>query len=136
MGDVTGGCLCGAVRYMLKSAPTNVVVCHCTHCQKVSGSAFSTNALIAENALAIEGEWASFPDPSDSGAILNRCFCPRCGSSIFSRPANRPGVLILKVGTLDDHSSLQTAALQIWTRSRQPWVKFAADVPGFEKGRT
>jgi len=135
MGEVKGGCLCGALRYRLKSAPTSVVICHCTHCQKVSGSAFSTNATIAESDIVFEGEMASFADKGESGNVLNRCFCPRCGSSIASRPAHRPDVLVLKVGSLDDHSSLQAAGLEIWTRSRQPWVKFAAEMPGFEKGR-
>jgi len=136
MSEVKGGCLCGAVRYTLKSAPKGVVLCHCTHCQKTSGSAFSVNALVAESDIVFEGEMASYPDVGESGTINYRCFCSRCGSSIASRPASRPGVLVLKVGTLDDHAPLQTAALEIWTRSKQPWVKFAADMPGFEKGRT
>ena len=136
MSEISGGCLCGAVRYTLKSAPQSVVICHCTHCQKASGSAFSTNAAIAESDIVIVGEMASYPDVADSGDVLFRCFCPRCGSSLGSRPAARPGVFILKVGSLDDHSSLQAAALEIWTRSKQPWVKFATELPRFEKGRT
>ena len=136
MSEVKGGCLCGAVRYTLKSAPQGVVLCHCTHCQKTSGSAFSTNAAIPESDIVIEGEMASYPDMAESGDILIRCFCPRCGSSLGSRPTARPGVFILKVGTLDDHGSLQTAVAGIWTRSAQPWVKFAAEMPAFEKGRT
>jgi len=134
MGEVQGGCLCGALRYRLKAAPTSVVLCHCTHCQKVSGSAFSTNATVADSDIEVEGEMASYADVGESGHVLNRCFCPRCGSSIASRPEGRP-VWVLKVGTLDDHSSLQAAGLEIWKRSRQPWVKFATELPGFEKGR-
>ena len=44
--SATGGCLCGKIRYTLKAEPALTVVCHCTHCQKASGSAFSTNLVI------------------------------------------------------------------------------------------
>ncbi len=136
MSETSGSCLCGGLRYVFRGEPKAVVICHCTHCQKTSGSAFSVNVLAAEADLAFEGEMATYADTADSGGILNRRFCPKCGSSIGSQSSARPGVFILKAGSLDDPSPLQSAALQIWTRSKQPWVKFAFETPAFEKGRS
>jgi hypothetical protein len=135
MGEVHGGCLCGATRYTLKAAPSGVILCHCTHCQKSSGSAFSTNLLVPDADIAFEGAPAAvYHDKGESGGALDRHFCARCGASLGSVSAGIPGHFVLKAGSLDDHSSLGSAAVQIWTRSKQPWVKFAAEPPSHEKG--
>lgn len=135
MSEVQGGCLCGGLRYTLKSEPKAVVLCHCTHCQKSSGSAFSVNVAASDADLVFAGELATYADKADSGNILNRRFCPKCGSSIGSQSAARPGIFILKAGSLDDASVLRNVAAQIWTRSAQPWVKFAFETPSFENAR-
>lgn len=93
MTHMTGGCLCGNIRYAIKTEPALTVVCHCTHCQKASGSAFSTN-LVAPRADVefTGGDMAVYEDSADSGNTLKRSFCPKCGSSImseFERPPRR-----------------------------------------------
>lgn len=133
--SASGGCLCGQIRYTLKSQPQLTVVCHCTHCQKASGSAFSTNLVVPRADIAFEGgPIASFDDSTESGNILKRSFCPRCGSSLMSESSGRPGVAVLKAGSLDDPSGV-APTMQIWTRSAQPWVKFEAQMVSMEKGR-
>lgn len=135
MSTMTGGCLCGNIRYELKSEPKATVVCHCTHCQKASGSAFSTNIVAARPDIEFTGgAMAVYDDKAESGNILKRSFCPKCGSSIMSESSGRPGFAVLKVGTLDDVSAVKPSA-QIWTRSAQPWVTFATELAAFEKGR-
>lgn len=135
MADKTGGCLCGNIRYTLKAEPAATVVCHCSHCQKVSGSAFSTNFAVKRDDIVFSGgPLASYDDKADSGNTLKRSFCPKCGSSLMSESSGRPGMAVLKVGTLDDVSSVKPGA-QIWTASAQPWVKFASEMQSFEKGR-
>jgi hypothetical protein len=134
MSAITGGCLCGQIRYTLKSAPVATVVCHCTHCQKASGSAFSTYVVAPRADIDISGTLASYDDTADSGNILKRSFCPKCGSSIMSESSGRPGVAVLKAGTLDDPSSI-APTMQIWTQSAQPWAKFAVEMQSMEKGR-
>ena len=131
----SGGCLCGNVRYTLNAKPALTVVCHCTHCQKASGSAFSTNLVVQRADIAFSGgELAVYDDKADSGNVLKRSFCPKCGSSIMSESSGRPGSAVLKAGTLDDPSTVKPT-MQIWTRSAQPWVKFAAEMTSMEKGR-
>lgn len=130
----TGGCLCGKIRYTLKADPALAVVCHCTHCQKASGSAFSTNLVMQRADIELSGDLAAYDDKADSGNILKRSFCPNCGSSIMSESSGRPGAAVLKAGTLDDPSGVKPG-MEIWTRSAQPWVKLEGDMTRMEKGR-
>ena len=134
MSELTGGCLCAALRYTLKAPVEKVVICHCTHCQKSSGSAFSVNVLASEADLALTGEVKVYEDKADSGNILRRSFCPRCGSSLSSQGPARPGMVILKAGSLDDPKALKGVAAQIWAQSKQAWVDFAFESPVFEQG--
>lgn len=128
---MTGGCLCGAVRYEVNAEPAMQVVCHCTHCQKQSGSAFSTIIGVPESAVKVtQGTPKSFIDHGESGQKVERQFCADCGSPLFSIVAVAPGMTFVKSGTLDDTSFFRPAA-NIWTRSRQCWVD-TGEVPAFE----
>ena len=106
----TGGCQCGAVRYRLKAAPLTVYNCHCRDCQKFTGSAFGTLVGLQQSELEIHGELKSFSKVADSGKAIVRLFCPECGSSVAEAPSNRPGMLILNAGTLDDPTSVRPMA--------------------------
>lgn len=125
-----GGCLCGAIRYRIEGEAAAAMVCHCTHCQKQSGSAFSTILGVPEGQVAITGEPATYRDSGESGKSVERLFCGTCGSPLFSRVEVAPGMLWVKAGTLDDASGF-TPAAHIWTRSKQCWVDTGA-VPAFE----
>lgn len=119
---ITGGCLCGAIRYEVSSPVGKLIACHCTDCQRASGTGASINALLPSSALRFtKGRPKVFSKPSDSGNVLNRHFCADCGSPVYSQRANAPEFLVLKVGGLDRHEGLQVA-MNIWTRSRRPWT--------------
>jgi len=87
MREVSGGCLCGAVRYRLVGEPLMVAVCHCTTCQKNTGSAFSTNLAMPPEAVEIVGDnLASYEERADADSPpFLRSFCARCGSPISGR---------------------------------------------------
>jgi hypothetical protein len=125
-----GGCLCGAIRYRIEGEGAAAMVCHCTHCQKQSGSAFSTILGVPEGQVAIAGEPAAYADSGESGKSVERLFCGTCGSPLFSRVEAAPGMLWVKAGTLDDATDFAPTA-HIWTRSKQCWVE-TGDVPAFE----
>jgi hypothetical protein len=136
MPRISGGCLCGAVRYESSAEPMGTSICHCTHCQKVSGSAFSVNVIVPASSVTLHGEsLASFADKGESGRSLSRRFCRNCGSSIATEADGLPGVLIIKAGTLDDKSWLKPTT-HIWTDSAQPWVRIEPGATTFPKGRT
>lgn len=126
-----GGCLCGQIRYRINSAPIATVLCHCTHCQKQSGSAFSTNVIVPEADVAFTGTETAYQDTGDSGGSVERRFCARCGSPVRSLIKNMPGVIAIKAGTLDDASSL-IPVMQIWRRSAQGWLDQLPDIAAHE----
>lgn len=135
MTRIAGGCLCGAVRYHSAAAAKGVGVCHCSHCQKTSGSAFPVNIFVPADGFALTGPVASYTDTADSGRTLQRAFCSTCGSSLFSKAQIFPGMVILKAGTLDDRSWVKPM-VHVWTASRQSWCVIPAGITAFEKGRT
>lgn len=116
-----GGYLCGAVRYALRGEPQVTVICHCTHCQKQSGSAFSVNLLIPEADFELHGETNFFVDHGDSGLPSYRHFCRECGSPIFTKAENMPSVAIVKAGTLDSLETLRPQ-LEIYTDHAVGWL--------------
>lgn len=119
---VTGGCLCGQIRYTISQPVEKIIACHCTHCQKTSGSGASYNTPVAASAFAITaGTPKLFADKADSGNILNRYFCGNCGSSLYSQRTKTPEMIIVKTGTLDDSNQMKLV-MNIWTKSARPWM--------------
>lgn len=125
-----GGCLCGMVRYKAEGEDAGNFLCHCKNCQKQSGSAFSINLVYPEAQFKPEGPISVYTDKSEAGNPVLRHFCENCGSPIFSTIPHFPGIVILKVGTLDDNSSY-TPGAEVWCDSRQNWVGFEDDYPEF-----
>jgi hypothetical protein len=130
--EITGGCLCGAVRYTADADPTSATVCHCTDCQKFTGSAFAALVLVSKEALALSGTLKTFSSRGGSGNPILRHFCPECGSSIAEEPGARPGVLVLNVGTFDD-PAVAKPGREIFRDAALPWVHLDGDIPRFAK---
>lgn len=121
-----GGCHCGAIRYALSAPPLMIYNCHCTNCQKITGSAFTTAATVPEAALAFtKGTPKRVEWRADSGAIRYGLFCGDCGGRIVNGAVPSIGMFSLRTGTLDDTSWVEPAG-DIWTKSAQPWVRFGA----------
>lgn len=119
----TGGCLCGQITYSLTGDAIATAVCHCDHCQRQSGGAFSVNLVVHESQLALTGEPTVYEDRGDDGddVYVERAFCPNCGSPIYSALVKTDGVIAVKVGTLDDTSDVRPQA-EVWCERKQPWV--------------
>jgi hypothetical protein len=132
MATITGGCLCGAVRYTADADPTSAGVCHCRDCQKFTGSAFATLVLAPKEAVTIDGTLKTFTSLGGSGKPILRHFCPECGSSIAEEPGTRPGMVILNIGTFDDPRIVKPA-LEIFKDDALPWVQVTGDIPRFPK---
>ena len=133
MTKQTGQCLCGSIQYEVTEEPVMSANCHCINCQKTSGSAFSTNIVVPASGFNISGETLTdYVDLGDSGQELHRYFCNKCGSPIYTEVDIMPGVIVVKVGTLDNTSSYVPGA-NIWCDSQMSWLKNKLEGPEFEK---
>jgi hypothetical protein len=127
-----GGCHCGAVRYESHGKALRFVNCHCDDCRKISGSAFgSVLAVEAAGFKVVAGEENLIPYPSSPGK--QRCFCRTCGSHVFARMENRPGLILIRAGTLDDDPGLRPQA-HIWVKAKAPWHEITDRIPQVEEG--
>ena len=115
----TARCACGALRVRCRGEPVKVSLCHCTACQRRTGSAFGIAAFFPRAAVAAEGESRSFERPSDSGHRVRFHFCPACGSSVFWEARRMPGLLAVAVGAFGDRDfPAPTQAVHRETRHR------------------
>ena len=120
---VEGGCGCGAVRYRMEAAPLFVHACHCTWCQRETGTAFALNAMIeTDRVTLLSGEPKRVLTPSNSGTGQMIARCPTCDIAVWSTYDGAGDVVrFVRVGTLD-HPSAAPPDIHIFTVSKQPWV--------------
>jgi hypothetical protein len=123
---IEGGCLCGKVRYSADAEPTFVGVCHCTNCQKGTGTAFSVVVALPKPQLRVQGTLKTFTGRGDSGKATYRRFCPECGSPLIDEAEVMPDVAMIMAGTLDD-SSWVKPAMEIYCDRTQPWVQLGGE---------
>jgi hypothetical protein len=128
-----GGCACGAVRYRLTDAPMFVHCCHCSACQRETGSAFVINALIeADRVETLAGEPEPVMTPSESGRGQQVWRCPGCKVALWSNYGGAVDLLrFVRVGTLDEAARL-APDVHIFTHSKVPWVRLPDGVPAFD----
>jgi hypothetical protein len=112
-----GGCLCGAVRFKAEGEPLNVRICHCRNCQKMTGGPYFARALFDQRALRVEGETAYYL----SSQALERVFCKKCGSRLFSRRTNGT-VVGVALAAFDDRNAFQPTE-HIWLSAKMEWVR-------------
>jgi hypothetical protein len=133
MGKLDGRCMCGSITYSCDADPVATAVCHCTECQRQTGTAFSVVVGLPVDALKVEGDtlamFKTVGEAQDSETERN--FCSACGSPIFSLSSALPDLVWLKAGTLDDTSWLEPQ-VEVWGRSAQPWVEQAEGRPRVE----
>jgi len=129
--SVTGGCLCGVVRFRIDAEPMTVRACWCRDCQYWASGNAAVNAVFPSAAMTLTGETADYASTADSGNVMHRRFCPRCGTPLFSEAEVRPHVVVVRVGALDDPQSARPQ-MTIWTASAPPWGHVDPDIPAIE----
>ena len=130
MTEYTGQCLCGDIRYTISGSPAMAGVCHCKNCQRQAGSAFSTLWGIPKPNIAFDGLEPTMYEDGDtaSGGQVERYFCGRCGSPLYSLIPDQQEMLFLKTGTLDQTDDF-VPQFHVWCDSKQNWVDLAEEIP-------
>ena len=134
--DQMGGCLCGEVRYKALSEPVRVTICHCTFCQRITGSAFLVEPVFRKEDVVFSGAalkaYDHRSDTSRRRVSLN--FCSKCGTTIYLDLERFPGIVGLFGGTFDNPNWFdrgQGKCRHIFTRSAQDGVLIPANVDTF-----
>jgi hypothetical protein len=126
----TGRCLCGTVRYEVTGAIGPIVFCHCSQCRRAQGSAFGTNAEVNAGDFAVVTGAASITE-FESSPGKKRAFCGVCGSPLYSRRVDRPGIVRLRIGTLESPIANRPVA-HIFASSKAEWDTIRDDLPQYE----
>jgi len=132
-----GGCVCGAVRFEA-GEPLRVTICHCTWCQRRTGSAFGTEVVFEADKVAISGGTVTrYRHVSDeSGRWLDVEFCGRCGTNLGFTLEMAPGIRTLPAGAFDDPVWIRADNLKtrhVFLRSRRDWSDLTPLVEQYEQ---
>ena len=128
--ELTGGCLCGGVRYAIRGSLRHASHCHCGMCRKHHGAAFGSYASVSradfrfESGASLVGRYASSPG-------VERGFCTRCGSTLFWDAIENRKSFGIALGSFDGDPGVRPS-LHIFVGSKAPWYEIADDLPRHE----
>ncbi len=128
--QVTGGCLCGRVRYVAQGEPRFAVNCHCRICQRVTGSGYTPVAAYAECDVEVSGEIKYFERRGDSGGKVWEGFCAACGARLTGKAQTMDGLLLIQAGSYDD-PNLFRPSMDIFTASAARWDAMDPALPKY-----
>ena len=117
------------MRYRVTAEPLITRLCWCRVCQYIGAGSATVNSVFAADALHIDGVLADFPSVADSGNHLHRRFCAHCGTHVYAHADERPQLLVLRVGTLDNPEAVRPS-MNIWTASAPSWSCIDTSLPG------
>jgi hypothetical protein len=129
---ISGGCLCGALRYEAEGEPLYAGHCYCTDCQKASGSGFIPFMGFAASALRFSGPIRPFVSPAANGGDATRNFCPTCNSLVFGGVVGESDSFTIYAGSLDDKSHFHPK-IAIFARNRPGWTPLPEGVTVFQE---
>jgi len=128
-----GGCLCGALRYRIKGNGLILNACHCTECQRTSGSAFGLSLIVLREALEVtKGTPRKFDKAYEDGRQKIFNFCTECSGRLWNEIPPFPQNYHVKPGTLDDANQWVEPSAHVWLSDRQPWVPIPDNVLRFD----
>lgn len=131
---IAGGCHCGNIAYEAEIDPDKVRICHCTDCQRLSGTAFRVSIGTPEEDFTLRsGTPKTYVKIGDNGARRAQVFCPDCGAQIYATAADGDGprMFNLRTGTIDQRAELKPRS-QIWRRSALAWLGEIDSLPARE----
>jgi len=130
---ITGGCLCGAVRYECAAEPLMAVNCYCRDCQHATGAAMAPVLLLSKAAFKVtKGEFKHYEVTAASGNKVSRGFCANCGAPVLSVLSGYPDMVAVKAASLDDPAIFKPT-MNCWVSSAPPWAPIARELPTYPR---
>ncbi|NRB37133.1 MAG: GFA family protein [Pseudomonadales bacterium] len=131
-GKFEGGCLCGEVRYSCSEQPMSQFICHCTECQKITGSPVSPGFMVNKSDVKVTGNYSEHKIAAASGREMLRKFCSICGSRVFEESLGMADIYMFNAGSLDDQSVFEPE-VHYWVNSLPSWYKITDSLPQYDK---
>jgi hypothetical protein len=128
--ELTGGCLCGGVRYRIAGTPVFVAQCYCRDCQKATGTGHTTVMGVMEAQLSVAGQVAFFANQGSSGSPVRRHFCPICAGRLYTAADSSGPMRLVQVGSLDDPSAV-SPTLAIFVKDAPVWDRIDPALTAF-----
>jgi len=128
---INGGCLCGSVRYSINAKPIVTRACCCRLCQALASGNATINIAFPAASITISGKLNDYSSIADDGNRMHRRFCPNCGVHIVSEAEERPNIIVVRAGTLDDNEQVEIEGI-IWTSIAPSWAYLDPNIPHFE----
>jgi len=129
-----GQCLCGQVTFIADAEPSGARYCWCRDCQRIASGMATVNVLFPEDAVTYSGDMTTLRLVADSGNTVERGFCPKCGSQMYSKTVIGPKQLMrVRAGTLDDPEIMPPSAI-IWAESAPSWAPLDRSLPQHVQG--
>ena len=125
---ITGGCLCGSLRYEAKVKPQISIICCCRQCQQITGTGHAAQFGLPRVKVSITGEPKVHLLVADSGNTVSSAFCRDCGSPLFKATSGFPDMVFFHAATLDNPASFKPQSV-VWTKSKQPWDQIDPTIP-------
>ena len=122
---LTGGCLCGGVRYQIVGKPAEALYCHCRMCRLAHGAPVVAWVTVPLDGFAVT---AGEPVAYRSSSKAMRHFCGSCGTPLTWRASDDPRLVDISIATLDNPEAV-APALHVWTESRIAWFDTADHLP-------
>jgi len=133
---VTGQCHCGQITYEAEVDPAEVRICHCTDCQRLTGTAFRASVASLPGSFVLRsGQPKTYVKTAESGNRRVHAFCPDCGTPVYATaPEPNPASYGLRVGALDQRADFPAPRRQVWCRSALPWSMDIRAIERAERG--
>ncbi len=131
---LNGRCTCGEVKYQILNKPLFVHCCHCTWCQRETGTSFALNAFIeTENVKLLQGKTETVNIPTNSGGGQKIVRCDSCKIALWSHYSGAGDVIsLVRIGTLDNPNALKPD-INIFTSTKQEWIQLSDNIPRVEE---
>jgi len=127
---ITGGCQCGAVKYECSAGPIVAGHCQCTNCQKFTGAGHASNMMLPKDAFMVTGEMTRYDYTADSGNVMTRFFCSKCGSPVYGFGSGNAAAIMVRAGGLDN-PALFEANFALFSDSGQAWDPIDPSIKSF-----
>ncbi|THD78059.1 MAG: GFA family protein [Phenylobacterium sp.] len=124
---IDGGCHCGEITYEAEINPDNVIICHCTDCQTISGAPYRVNVPVLVERFRLSGAPRTYRKTGDSGDAVATTFCATCGAALYSSKGETPSFVFLRLGGVKQRAQLAPKK-QGFCRSAMPWALDIRDV--------